>query len=140
MPTAEEPDNSQSALVAVISLFLESWPEESEESTIDSTSDKGQSSLGDATLKEISAVGEGEIPTVRFRKFACDSSFQGRGIGSRLLEYASQTIAKHQLGAKVIWCDARVATTYWYRKRGMVKFGGTFWKSGVEYVRMKREL
>ncbi|KAK7045769.1 hypothetical protein VNI00_007170 [Paramarasmius palmivorus] len=74
----------------------------------------------------------------RFRKFACDPRHQGRGIGTKLLQYAFRA-ASTELKASVIWCDARLSTSAWYEKRGMVPFGQTFFKGPVEYVRMKTE-
>lgn len=77
--------------------------------------------------------------TVRFRKFACDPQYQGRGIGTQLLFYAL-SMARSELGVTVAWCDARRATQEWYAKRGFVPFGDTFFKGPVEYVRMKLDL
>ncbi|KIP07920.1 hypothetical protein PHLGIDRAFT_127354 [Phlebiopsis gigantea 11061_1 CR5-6] len=77
--------------------------------------------------------------TARFRKFACDPSHQGCGIGSALLRHIF-TVAKSELGCAVIWCDGRVKTAPWYEKRGMRRFGDLFYKGPVEYVRMKADL
>ncbi|KJA16295.1 hypothetical protein HYPSUDRAFT_47499 [Hypholoma sublateritium FD-334 SS-4] len=77
--------------------------------------------------------------TVRFRKFACNPQYQGRGIGTQLLRYAL-SMARSELGVTIAWCDARRATQEWYAKRGFVPFGDTFFKGPVEYVRMKLDL
>ncbi|KAI0056395.1 GCN5-related N-acetyltransferase [Artomyces pyxidatus] len=100
--------------VAVISLFKEDIPDSQ------------------------SAV-KGSGTTFRFRKFACEHAHQGQGIGSRLLAYTIQ-VARDELGARVVWCDARTATVKWYEKRGLVPFGNKFWKGPVEYIRMLIEL
>jgi GNAT superfamily N-acetyltransferase len=73
---------------------------------------------------------------VRFRKFACAVKEQGRGIGSILLNHA-MSIARSEMGAHVLWCDARLETADWYGRKGMETFGQTFWKNRIEYVRMK---
>ncbi|KAF9026630.1 GCN5-related N-acetyltransferase [Hymenopellis radicata] len=72
----------------------------------------------------------------RFRKFACDPLCQGRGIGTLLLQEVFR-FAFTELGARVIWCDARASAAGWYERRGMQKFGQPFFKGAVEYVRMK---
>ena len=77
--------------------------------------------------------------TVRFRKFACDTKYQHKGIGSQLLEYAVSFARSHMSGA-LLWCDARTTTLVWYQKRGFKEFGERFYKGPVEYVRVRREL
>ena len=72
----------------------------------------------------------------RFRKFACDPAYQGRGVGTALLQYVFRA-AREQLKCDVIWCDARLATAGWYERRGMHKFGQVFYKGEIEYIRMK---
>ncbi|KAG6914240.1 hypothetical protein DXG01_001499 [Tephrocybe rancida] len=76
---------------------------------------------------------------VRFRKFACDPSLQGRGIGTTLLQFSFERV-QSQLDATVVWCDARTSTADWYTKRGMTSLGETFFKGPVEYVRMYIDL
>lgn len=75
---------------------------------------------------------------VRFRKFACHPEFQGQGIGTSLLRYAASRCSS--MGATVFWCDARLSSSQWYEKRGLVPFGDTFFKDTVEYTRMKTVL
>ncbi|KAH9919335.1 uncharacterized protein B0H18DRAFT_639771 [Fomitopsis serialis] len=74
----------------------------------------------------------------RFRKFACEPSHQGRGIGTRLLKHVFE-VAASDLGCDVIWCDARLATAEWYERRGMSRFG-EFLQGRLPYVRMKASL
>ncbi|KAH9932825.1 GCN5-related N-acetyltransferase [Epithele typhae] len=75
----------------------------------------------------------------RFRKFACDPARQGRGVGTRLLAHAFNAAAA-EMKCDVIWCDARTSAAGWYERRGMVRFGDTFFKGDVEYVKMKKAL
>ncbi|KAK7682322.1 hypothetical protein QCA50_014526 [Cerrena zonata] len=111
--------STSDAPVAVISLFKEPLPPiphtEQREGAVDSTN------------------------AARFRKFACDPTYQGRGVGTTLLRYVFDA-AQEQFGCNVIWCDARLATAGWYERRGMEKFGPVFYKSEVEYIRMKTNL
>ncbi|KAI0345495.1 hypothetical protein BDW22DRAFT_881135 [Trametopsis cervina] len=97
--------------IAVISLFVEALP----------SADDGTGAIA---------------PAARFRKFACDPTCQGRGVGTGLLRYVFG-LAKHDLKCSVLWCDARVETAGWYERRGMQRFGETFYKGPVQYVRMK---
>ncbi|KAF9465717.1 hypothetical protein BDZ94DRAFT_1252967 [Collybia nuda] len=99
--------------VAVISLFIKPLPDPI----------YFQSSQGGAGLQ------------VRFRKFACDTTFQGRGIGSKLLQYGLSA-ARTELDGTMVWCDARVTSRHWYTKRGLVPLGEIFLKGSVEYIRM----
>ena len=114
------PDNAR-VPVAVISLFKEPLPVPTEP-TSDATSPSSCSSSCP--------------PAARFRKFACHPSYQGRGIGTGLLQHVF-AVAKHELQCSVVWCDARLETADWYERRGMTKFGETFWKGSIEYVRMR---
>lgn len=108
---------TDSTPAAVISVFIESLP-----------------ALNGPDLDELVTV-----PAARFRKFACDPSYQNQGIGTGLLQHVFEA-ANSELGCGVIWCDARLATKGWYERRGMRTFGGTFFKGEVEYVRMLRGL
>ncbi|KAJ7644783.1 acyl-CoA N-acyltransferase [Roridomyces roridus] len=101
--------------IAVISLFVESCPQ---------TDSEGDADAGKA---------------IRFRKFACDPAYQGRGIGTSLLQHVL-SVARAEFGGTLLWCDAREATKGWYQRRGLLPFGTTFWKGPVEYIRMKIDL
>ncbi|KAF9063297.1 hypothetical protein BDP27DRAFT_1427010 [Rhodocollybia butyracea] len=112
--------------IAVISLFLDPIP-------IDDTS---------VISRDISdSLSSPPTPAqnARFRKFACKTSMQGRGIGTALLRY-TMDFARSNLNAGVLWCDARVSSAEWYERRGLLQFGNTFYKGPVQYVRMKTEL
>lgn len=114
---------SQPEPVAVISLFAEPLP-------IDNTADDVDSIVDSSPSKPVA---------IRFRKFACDVNWQGRGIGTKLLDY-SLSVARSELRGTVLWCDARTSSARWYQKRGLTPFGEKFLKSSVEYVRMKIEI
>ncbi|KAJ3513139.1 hypothetical protein NMY22_g15130 [Coprinellus aureogranulatus] len=130
------PSVGTSEPIAVISLFQERPPTESDDKN---SKDVVQPAVEASSPSAIRSSSDAERRSVRFRKFACHPSYQGRGVGSNLLRYAAE-IAKGNLGGSVIWCDARVSTAPWYRKRGLIPFGNVFYKSDVQYVRMKRDL
>ncbi|KAF8187762.1 hypothetical protein BJ912DRAFT_969551 [Pholiota molesta] len=67
-------------------------------------------------------------PAIRFRKFACDPQYQGKGLGTWLLLHAL-SIARSELGVHVAWCDARRTTE-----------DCSFFKGPVEYIRMELDL
>ncbi|CDO72270.1 hypothetical protein BN946_scf184970.g122 [Trametes cinnabarina] len=96
-------------------------------------------SLSSATQNLASQSVDPSSRVARFRKFACDPAYQGKGIGTRLLQHAFEVAAK-EMGCSVIWCDARLSAAGWYERRGMRKVGKIFYKGDIEYVRMMREL
>lgn len=75
----------------------------------------------------------------RFRKFACYPAFQGRGIGSALLAH-TMDYCRTDMGAGLLWCDARVTAVSWYEKRGLEAFGDTWFKGTTEYIKMRKLL
>ncbi|KAF7314139.1 Glucosamine 6-phosphate N-acetyltransferase [Mycena chlorophos] len=77
--------------------------------------------------------------SIRFRKFACEPGYQGRGIGTQLLKHAAEA-ARTELDGGILWCDARESTRSWYERRGLEAFGDRFFKSAVPYTRMKMTL
>lgn len=105
--------------VAVISVFKESLPSD--------------------MRRETKVPEEQPAAAARFRKFACEPSHQGRGIGTTLLKYVFE-VAARDLECDAIWCDARLATAEWYERRGMSRFGEVFYKGDIPYVRMKASL
>ncbi|KAI0629967.1 GCN5-related N-acetyltransferase [Trametes polyzona] len=79
------------------------------------------------------------LRAARFRKFACAPEHQGKGIGTKLLAHVF-AVAAREMQCTVVWCDARLSAAGWYERRGMRRFGETFFKGEIEYVRMMREL
>ncbi|KAI1400000.1 GCN5-like N-acetyltransferase [Hypoxylon fuscum] len=74
----------------------------------------------------------------RFRKFATSPAWQGKGVGSALLNYVIEAAVK--LGATTIWCDARQSALGFYQRFGMSGEGEVFFKGEVPYLRMSRPL
>ena len=121
--------------VAVISLFLEDLPllRDGHDTETNLKSENSKSTI-------ISGDKDGYRPVqqraVRFRKFACEPEFQGKGIGTQLLAYVLSR-ARTELNAATVWCDARTTACGWYIKRGLAPFGPTFFKGPEEYIRMR---
>lgn len=91
----------------------------------------------DGTLVSvISLFGEGE--NIRFRKFATLPGFQGKGLGSRLLQHA---IAYAQTqGYTRMWCDARADALGFYERFQFKKFSEPFFKEHISYYKIERML
>jgi GNAT superfamily N-acetyltransferase len=70
----------------------------------------------------------------QFRKFATDTTYQGKGYGSMLLKFLIDR-AK-DLNIKELICDARVSAIGFYERFGMKVDSEIFQKSGKDYVRM----
>lgn len=76
--------------------------------------------------------------TARFRKFATDPAWQGRGIGSALLLHT--IAAARSQGAHTLWCDARHSALAFYARFGLRPEGEVFYKGPIAYVRLQRAL
>ena len=74
----------------------------------------------------------------RFRKFAADPAWQGRGIGSALLRHTIAAAVAQ--GAPALWCDARHTTLAFYERFGLLPEGEIFYKGPIAYVRLQRAL
>jgi GNAT superfamily N-acetyltransferase len=74
----------------------------------------------------------------QFRKFAVAPEWQGRGVGSKLLEHAA--VVARDAGACTMWCDARTSALPFYQRFGMQIEGSSFMRKEVEYVKMRRVL
>jgi len=74
----------------------------------------------------------------RFRKFATEPAWQGRGVGTELLRHV---IAQAQAqGASQLWCDARQRALPFYERFGLAPVSEVFYKDEVPYVRLSRSL
>ena len=93
-----------------------------------------------AQSKDRSASGEpqSERLEAQFRKLAVAPEWQGRGIGSKLVEQAG--VVASDAGAHSLWCDARTSALSFYERLGMQTEGSSFMRKGVEYVKMRRAL
>ena len=80
----------------------------------------------------------GEDGVARFRKFATDPAWQGRGIGTALLRHVL-AVARAQ-GASALWCDARQNTLPFYQRFELLPEGDVFYKGEVPYVRLSLAL
>ncbi|PIL34910.1 hypothetical protein GSI_02697 [Ganoderma sinense ZZ0214-1] len=98
-------------------------------------------SVFDEALPQPTPDGEvGCVPSLRFRKFACDPKYQGQGIGTRLLRHVfDDAVSNEKIPMCVVWCDARVSAASWYERKeiGMERFGEVFFKDSIEYIRMR---
>jgi GNAT superfamily N-acetyltransferase len=109
-------ESSRRELVTVISLFQESLP---------------------SHLIHL-LYSYDSMKSLRFRKFACLETHQGRGFGTRVLEHIFELArGSPKLGpGSVVWCDARLSTQGWYLRRGMKMIGDVFFKGDIEYIVM----
>lgn len=80
----------------------------------------------------------GSDGVARFRKFATEPAWQGRGVGTALLRHVI-AVARAQ-GASQLWCDARQNTLPFYQRFGLAPEGEVFYKGEVPYVRLRRAL
>ena len=74
----------------------------------------------------------------RFRKFATDPAWQGRGVGTALLHHVIGVAQAQQ--AHALWCDARQNTLPFYQRFGLQPEGEVFYKGDLPYVRLRRSL
>jgi len=72
--------------------------------------------------------------TARLRKFATLAEFQGKGLGTQLINHILSDLK--QLNIITFWCDARKTAIGFYQKFNMEQEGGEFNKSEVAYVKM----
>ncbi|QKG55919.1 GNAT family N-acetyltransferase [Hymenobacter sp. BRD128] len=103
----------------------------------------------DAAGQHFGAFVEGELVAVislfvapdgeaRFRKFATDPAWQGRGVGTALLRRVIE-VARQQ-GARALWCDARQNTLPFYQRFGLAPEGEVFYKGTIPYLRLSMAL
>lgn len=92
-----------------------------------------------ASLLQAELPEESNIPALQLRGMATDSAAQGTGLG-RALVLACADFARQQ-GARVLWCNARVSASGFYRKLGFEVVGSEFDIAGVgPHYRMKLRL
>lgn len=79
-----------------------------------------------------------ENGSAQFRKFATLIEKQGRGYGSRLLDFVIAEAI--QMGVDEIWCNARENKVSFYERFGLEATDRRFEKGGVKYVIMQKKL
>lgn len=72
----------------------------------------------------------------QFRKFATIQQEQGKGYGSKLLNYALKEV--ESMGVRKIWCNARENKVKFYHKFGLVESVIKFEKAGKSYIIMEK--
>ncbi|AJY75630.1 GNAT family N-acetyltransferase [Paenibacillus beijingensis] len=72
----------------------------------------------------------------QFRKFATLRHEQGKGYGSKLLQYVLDEA--QSMGIERIWCNARKNKAPFYAKFGLAQTPSIFSKGGIEYVIMEK--
>ncbi|MFD0693063.1 GNAT family N-acetyltransferase [Paenibacillus sp. GCM10027628] len=72
----------------------------------------------------------------QFRKFATLEQEQGKGYGSFLLHHIMEEA--RSLGAKRIWCNARLSKAAFYKKFGLAETTDIFMKNEIPYVIMEK--
>ena len=75
---------------------------------------------------------------VQFRKFATIPAEQGKGYGTKLLQFVMDWSVENK--KRSIWCNARTSATALYRKFGMNSTGERWQKYGIEFVKMEKQL
>ena len=76
--------------------------------------------------------------SIRFRKFATLSGFQGKGLGSKLLNHAIAFATQN--GYARMWCDARTSALGFYERFGFSRFSEPFFKEDIPYYKIEKPL
>ena len=79
-----------------------------------------------------------ENDVAQFRKFATETTEQGKGYGAKLLEHLIQECIERNV--KVLCCNARTSGVGFYEKFGLEIVSDAWVKDGIEYVKMSRNL
>ena len=72
--------------------------------------------------------------TARLRKFATLEMYQGKGIGSAVLQHVMLFLKQNLV--ELFWCDARENAMSLYEKFGMAPQGERFFKGDIPYRKM----
>ena len=73
--------------------------------------------------------------STRLRKFATLAEYQGKGVGTFMLNYLIGELRVAECNS--VWLDARVSAIGFYTRFGFKQEGEGFFKNGVAYCRMK---
>jgi len=74
----------------------------------------------------------------RLRKFATLIDFQGKGVGTCMLNYLIDELKR--VGVDYLWLDARESAIDFYARFGLNTFGESFYKKDVLYRKMEVNL
>ncbi len=74
----------------------------------------------------------------QFRKLATQSSEQGQGYGTLLLNHLMTVVLNDELD--MIWCNARTDKASFYEKFGMAQTPKNFIREGIQYTIMEKVL
>ena len=75
-----------------------------------------------------------EKNTARLRKFATLEHYQGRGIGSLMLNHLIDALK--MLDINYLWFDARASALPFYQRFGCTQSGDIFYKNTIAYYKM----
>lgn len=67
---------------------------------------------------------DGRSDAWRLRGMAVDPTYQGRGVGSRVMELVMQELRSR--GVELLWCNARTVALPFYLRHGFVTIGDEF--------------
>ncbi|TPV59983.1 GNAT family N-acetyltransferase [Aestuariibacter sp. GS-14] len=76
--------------------------------------------------------------SARLRKFATNSIYQGKGIGSCMIRYIIADLQQQNI--ILLWCDARETARHFYERLGMSVCSERFYKSEIAYLKMSKHL
>lgn len=82
--------------------------------------------------------GNDKITVARLRKFATLTTFQGQGIGTRLIVHIINQLKEK--GVDIFGCDARKSAVGFYHRFGLLEEGEEFEKSEVMYIKMSANI
>lgn len=115
------------------------YPEKDKDSVILEDDDKGLHIGYYAEGKPVSVFSiflkDGEL---QFRKFATLKEYQGKGYGTKLMEWLLD-YAK-DLKFTRIWCNSRIEKTDFYKKFGFIETNQTFDKAGYKFIVLEKRL
>ncbi|MBC9794895.1 GNAT family N-acetyltransferase [Sinomicrobium weinanense] len=92
----------------------------------------------DDELRSVISLFYREDGRYQFRKFATDTTQQGKGYGSALLSYTIDFCRKEK--GRTLWCNARKSASSFYKRYHFTETNTTFFKKGHDYVIMELPL
>lgn len=117
------------------------WPNELPEYCMLDGDDKALHfgvSIDDKLVSVASIYMDSDPSSARLRKFATLTEYQGKGIGSHLLNYIIQILSKRSI--TYFWFDARSSAVNFYQGLGFQISGELFYKNKVSYYKMHTNL